>query len=76
MTRPVIIVSHLDYLKSVWIQSALLNSTTCFTDKYRDRENMQQQILVERYNMERKTLRDYLDRIKNLHIYYGLKQVR
>ena len=59
MTRPVI-VSHLDYFKSVWILFALLNSTTCFTDKYRDRENMQQQILVERYDMERKTLRDIL----------------
>lgn len=57
ITRPVI-VSNLDYFKSVRILSALLNSITCFTDKYRDRENMQQQILVEIYNLERKTSRD------------------
>ena len=57
ITGPVI-VSHLDYFKSVWILSTLLNFITFFTDKYRDRENMQQQILVEIYNLDRKTSRD------------------
>lgn len=66
MTRPVI-VSHLDYFKSVWIQSALLNSIACFTDKYRDIRRYATTNSGERYNMERKTLRGIL--LTGLKIY-------